>query len=678
MANIKNFKLLRNQTALTSRAAAVSALEGLTLANEEGTLVLARYTENSTPGSVLGIVNLDGSVTVLDLSGEIQDAIQSLDSTLTLSGTAAQDAHFTQVAIVDGMLNPTTSSGSNIDIAHLVDLVPSNDANAILATTDTIHGALTKIEAAILGMDKAANAETGKVLTTVTQVDGRITEETKANVIDLALTGYSKEAASTGAISGSDDIQTALSKLENAIADTTVSSADQTVVIDDSGATTDLSVNIDGTTIVKGNDGVLSADLELVQLTSAEVTALSDVNVKDAYKLIYSTDSNRTAIGGVVKIYKDSSLQEVYLGASTDTINAQTGVITKNTVTDPQSLNFAYQLADGTYSLVKIDVSKFLTESEFGDGLIVSGAGVVSVNAGDGLEFDSSDPKKVQVKVGDGLEIDSTSKAVELKIDSSSEAVTTGASTTTPVLSASSSGIKVDGIQDAINYAVGELDAEAVKSGTVNGVAGTGTVTNNNLDLTVAGNNVPLTGYQALTPTGNAQETVTIAATDTTNQAFAKVEKAINVNEAVVAAALNDLDSTKVDVISVNGVQSKTPATGDVVASVTIDGGDVDLTGYTKPASGSAIAATDSVNDAIGKLERRLDDAIDDGVQSVTGVAPISVDNTDTNNPVVSLDIAASNGTSVAGAALTQPISVNANDELTFAEYLDAGYYAVS
>lgn len=677
MANIKNFKLLRNQTALTSRAAAVSALEGLTLANEEGSLVLARYTENSTPGSVLGIVNLDGSVTVLDLSGEIQDAIQSLDSTLTLSGTAAQDAHFTQVAIVDGMLNPTTSSGSNIDIAHLVDLVPSNDAGAILATTDTIHGALTKIEAAILGMDKAANAETGKVVTTVSEADG-VVSETKANVIDLALTGYSKEAASTGAISGNDDIQTALSKLENAIADTTVSSADQTVVIDDSGATTDLSVNIDGTTLVADSStGVISTDLELVQLTSAEVTALSDVNVKDAYKLIYSTDSNRTAIGGVVKIYKDSSLQEVYLGASTDTIDAQTGVITKNTVTDPQSLNFAYQLADGTYSLVKIDVSKFLTESEFGDGLTVSGAGVVSVNAGDGLEFDSSDPKKVQVKVGDGLEIDSTSKAVELKIDSSSEAVTTGASTTTPVLSASSSGIKVDGIQDAIDYAVGELDAEAVKSGTVNGVAGTGTVTNNNLDLTVAGNNVPLTGYTALTPTGNAQETVTIAATDTTNQAFAKVEKAINVNEAVVAAALNDLDSTKVDVISVNGVQSKTPATGDVVASVTIGGADVDLTGYTKPASTSAIAATDSVNDAIGKLEKAVENAVAGGVQSVTGVAPISVDNTDTNNPVVSLDIAASNGTSVAGAALTQPISVNANDELTFAEYLDAGYYAV-
>lgn len=679
MANIKNFKLLRNQTALTSRAAAVSALEGLTLANEEGSLVLARYTENSTPGSVLGIVNLDGSVTVLDLSGEIQDAVQSLDSTLTLSGTAAQDAHFTQVAIVDGMLNPTTSSGSNIDIAHIVDYSAATAQSTLaLATTDTIAEALAKIEAYVLSLDKTASAETGKVLTTVAQADGKVSE-TKANVIDLALTGYSKEAASTGAISGSDDIQTALSKLENAIADTTVSSADQTVVIDDSGATTDLSVNIDGTTIVKSNAGVLSTDLELVQLTSAEVTALSDANVKDAYKLIYSTDSNRTAIGGVVKIYKDSSLQEVYLGASTDTINAQTGVITKNTVTDPQSLNFAYQLADGTYSLVKIDVSKFLTESEFGDGLTVSGAGVVSVNAGDGLEFDSSDPKKVQVKVGDGLEIDSTSKAVELKIDSSSEAVTTGASTTTPVLSASSSGIKVDGIQDAIDYAVGTLENEVVKSGTVNGVANTGAVdAQGNLDLTVEGNNVPLTGYQALTPTGNAQETVTIAATDTTNQAIAKLEKAVNVNEAVVAAALNDLDSTKVDVISVNGVQSKTPATGDVVASVTIDGGDVDLTGYTKPASTSAIAATDSVNDAIGKLEKAIENAVAGGLQEVnSGNAAIDVSAVSNNEQDISLVVAASNGTAVDGSTLTDPLSIDSTNGLIFAETLDAGYYAV-
>ena len=218
MANIKNFKLLRNETPKTTRAAAVSALEALNLPTEEGTLVLARYTEGGTPGSVLGIVNLDGSVTVLDLTGDIQDALNTLDSTLTLSGSSATDAHFTQVAIVDGKLNPTTSTGSNIDIAHIIDYSGATAQSTLqLATTDTIVGALAKIEAYIRSIDKNDDTVTGKVLTSVTQADGKVTD-VQEDVIDLALTGYNKEAASTGAISGSDDIQTALSKLENGIA----------------------------------------------------------------------------------------------------------------------------------------------------------------------------------------------------------------------------------------------------------------------------------------------------------------------------------------------------------------------------------------------------------------------------------------------------------------------------
>ena len=612
MANIKNFKLLRNQTALTSRAAAVSALEGLSLANEEGSLVLARYTENSTPGSVLGIVNLDGSVTVLPVGEEIQEAIQALDSTLTLSSTEtggvqpSRDAHFTQVSIVDGVLNPSTSNGSNIDLAHLVDLVPSNDANAILATTDSIHGALTKIEAAILRMDKAANAETGKVLTTVTQVDGRITEETKANVIDLALTGYSKEAASTGAIAASDDIQTALSKLENGIAEAAEAATvdGKTIVVGSDGLETAVDIVYVPAVPASGNDPAVSAKIELQDNTGA---TLSAVNVSDIVG------------NGVLK---------------SSSYNPATGILT---------LTFAS--ATGTDVTHEVNLAELF---DFEDIIIKSD----STNY---LGFE---------KVTPAPGTDAGQAQLSAKIVNLEDAT------------ANNTGL-VDA-KDAKDYVDEAVADAAITSATVNGKANTGTIANNALDLTVEGNNVPLTGYTALTPTGNAQETVAIAATDTTNDAFAKVEKAINVNEAVVAAALNDLDSTKVDVISVNGVQSKTPATGDVVASVTIDGGDVDLTGYTKPASTSAIAATDSVNDAIGKLEKAIENAVAGGVQSVTGVAPISVDNTDANNPVVSLDIAASNGTSVAGAALTQPISVNANDELTFAEYLDAGYYAVS
>lgn len=162
---------------------------------------------------------------------------------------------------------------------------------------------------------------------------------------------------------------------------------------------------------------------KMVKLTNAEVQALADENVKEAYKVV-SFEGEETAqtvytqVGDVVKIYKDSALSEVYLGANTDTINATTGVITKNTVADPQSMNFAYQLADGTYTLTKIDVSKFLTESEFGDGLEVNGNGV-SVK----IDDTSADAEDF-ISVGeDGIKISGIQDAIDASIDTFSETI---------------------------------------------------------------------------------------------------------------------------------------------------------------------------------------------------------------------------------------------------------------
>ena len=165
---------------------------------------------------------------------------------------------------------------------------------------------------------------------------------------------------------------------------------------------------------------------KLVQLTAAEVAALSDENVKEAYKVVtYQGEETEqtvyTQVGDTVKIYKDSALQEVYLGSDADSVDATTGVVTKQTVTDPQSMNFVYQLADGTYSMTKIDVSKFLTESEFGDGLQINNA------------------------------------LVSVKIDSTSE--TDGQATPAAFLTVSSNGVKISGIKDEIDRKIAELDA---------------------------------------------------------------------------------------------------------------------------------------------------------------------------------------------------------------------------
>lgn len=156
---------------------------------------------------------------------------------------------------------------------------------------------------------------------------------------------------------------------------------------------------------------------KMVALTPQEIAALSDENVKEAYKVVsYQGDETAqtvyTQVGDTVKIYKDSSLIESYLGSDADTVDASTGAVTKyayELISNPttkvteeaygafstedekalyqpinsQSLNFVYQLANGTYSLVKVDVSKFLAESEFKDGLEVSSSGEVSIKVDD-------------------------------------------------------------------------------------------------------------------------------------------------------------------------------------------------------------------------------------------------------------------------------------------------------
>ena len=192
---------------------------------------------------------------------------------------------------------------------------------------------------------------------------------------------------------------------------------------------------------------------KMVALTEAEIAALpSSTNIKEAYKLVsYQGEETQqtvyTQVGDVVKIYKDSSLVETYLGAATDTINASNGAVTKyvyELISDPttqitaaayealsaedkalyqeidsQSLNLVYQLADGTYQLTKVDISKFLSEAEFGDGLQVSNANVVSLK----IDTTSSDAENFLSVGANGLKISGIQEAIDGEIEEAEEVI---------------------------------------------------------------------------------------------------------------------------------------------------------------------------------------------------------------------------------------------------------------
>lgn len=108
-------------------------------------------------------------------------------------------------------------------------------------------------------------------------------------------------------------------------------------------------------------------------------------------------DEDSAKSGEYIKIYKDSALQKVELV--------------------DQELQFTYLLADGTTTIVPVSVATFLAESEFGDG----------------------------------LQVNSESGVVSVKVDAASETF----------LTVGANGVKLAGVQDAINAAAATAEQNA-------------------------------------------------------------------------------------------------------------------------------------------------------------------------------------------------------------------------
>lgn len=289
------------------------------------------------------------------------------------------------------------------------------------------------------GTGGAADSATSSdlVVLAVKQVDGQVSAVT-GNLSDVTLGGYSK-TADTGAIAATDSLEVALSKLENTAAATTVTNSDRSIAVDTSGPTTDVSVRIKSGEHVLANDntanaGGLYTDVRIAKVVLSgagsgdqgaaahdEVVGTLSSNVREAFQLI-ATDG--TQLGQQINIYKDSALTDVFIGHVDDVfttpIDAQhpteaNAYVDKTTsVTDgsgSEALVFIYNRADGTYELVAVDLETFLQENEFGNGLQV------------------------------------VDHVVSVKKDATSESF----------LSVSSDGVKISGVQDAIDSAISDL-----------------------------------------------------------------------------------------------------------------------------------------------------------------------------------------------------------------------------
>ena len=660
---MSNFiRVLRNRALYDDRATAISNLQTKLGGLQDGEICIASYGGSwDAAKTILGVVRANTvgdttkrSYTIFDnedIAG-IMATIQQLDATvrgnLTEDDVIKTGKHVgVRVDEVDGKLTGVTVVESDIASAAL--LGTKNDAT----TVDTAFGRIAKevadrttaITNAIADLHSTVNAtaETNNqlsVLTGVTQTNGKLASVTDVKLAAVAKTGKAEDVATTAIVG--DETQVA-------VAGTNVS-----------GQISSIATTLKG--VQKSIAAVEANALKYIthKLTAEEVTALGDVNVKEAYQVFAytgtwdATTNKGTLVGDTIKIYKDSSVKEIYLGSSKDTIDAD-GTFHKVQGTIPEadlSLNYAYMKADGTYAMAKIDVANFLRESEFKAGLQVN-SGVVSVK----VDADSEG----FLTVGEaGVKISGVQNAINTAIQGL-HADKTGTSEGGKV---SVQVVETDGVITAVNVNTSNIASadDVVKAVTVNGV--NATVTSNKADVTIDGTDITVANSTETYETTKYSEPFEtkvganhIATGDTVAAAFKKTENTISV------LATEVISNEKVT----------TAAVSKLAESAGVAGAD-GVIGYQRKTDANYIGAATSVHDATVKLDdaiKTVDTKITtlegNALTSLNGSNAITVSGNTANSKTVSLKL----GTGTTG---DNALVINA-DGLYLSNVWDCGEY---
>ena len=705
--NVQNIKFLRNSVVFdpsndkTARQVALDAMEEQKANLADGTAILGRYKE--TDGEVKTLVGFayisddaktltvfdadvdekintaiealdsnatsvdgkniqvkvteeNGKITAVNIttdstvnSGDVNTAITNAINKLDATDSAIPGQYVSQVSQADGKIAvsrvslPDASSVSGaskviIDVTQDKGAITASAANLSgvkldgyseaattgdVASTDTLGEALGKLQKTIHEMDKPASAEDGKVVTTISENDGVVSEE-RVNVKDLQLGGYVKGEQS-GEISGTDTINIALSKIENNIAAsqsaTTVTNTDHSINVATgaTGTTIGVNINSDEKVISLGNNGIYT-DIKLSAVT------VSEANVKEAFALIAS--DGKTQLGSTIKIYNDSSLLSVALLHADysdpqnpvlptyDKINGWTDIA--STTQANQALCFAYENVKGKVVVAAVPVGSFINEQEFASG----------------LTWDSTAGKVIGV------------------VDPSSESF----------LTVGTDGFKISGVSGFVSNAIKALDVtgDTFHSGQYithineeNGLISIG----GRADISKA----PLNDYS------KGSDATAVAASDTINQAISKLENQIDTaksaattvvaegtdagNNMSIAEATGN-DGHKIFTVNLSDVASAQGLANEIAYRKAVDGQDGQK--YVANSGKKFISSATSLNDADIKLNDALASLDTDVIKSVK-VNDVKLD--ETSNAVnVQISSLKASGTD------SSPIVVNTND----------------
>ena len=380
----------------------------------DGSQIVARYYgDDNVVKSIFGIYsNETKSITIYDADvekmKEIEDAIAAAEKSAKAAATLINEKTSGFVT-VKGEQDDTTGAWTytieESDIASATALTAESSARqqADQTITNNLNTEIAdrkaqddKIEASIgLAEDGSYVATNGNYTSKATTVVGAI------EALDTQVKANTDAIDALEGLMGEQSVATQITKAINDL-DVTDDAVENQYVSSVSEA--DGKISVERKALVSSSDKVLTftengitSTISVAKLTPEEVKALGE-NVAEAYKLV---GKDSTQLGETIKIYKDQSLKEVKL--------------------DGQELVFTYVLADGKESEVRVDVSAFLSEEEYGNGLQVVDH-VISAKLGEDtetnknfldLEGDEDGKKSLVVR---SIDTDSTKLQKDLKV----------------------------------------------------------------------------------------------------------------------------------------------------------------------------------------------------------------------------------------------------------------------
>ena len=368
--------------------AAEIAKENAISSKADGSTIVARYTDGSVVKSIFGIYeHSTKKITIYSHDDEkLQGLLNGIDGRLDVIQGESNVEGSIKKAVAD--LLGDAAEGYNT-LGKLEDKIQALDG-----AVGEGGSVSTQIQNAINGLDATVSTviegETHLVDVEVVEVDGKLTSatlnESKLNE-ELQAIEKSVTDEETRAKGAEDKIEASIGLGEDGshIATEGNYTKEATTIVGEIAALdAQVKVNADAiaaeATKAREEEGKLAEAIANVSAAAksysiVEVKENLGANIEKAYQLQETVGENSVLVGSLIEIQKDDSLVSVALVDATGKEDEK-----------GQYLQFVYNLSDGTQKEVTIDVTHFLAESEFKNGLQVSESGEVSVKLAEGSE----------------------------------------------------------------------------------------------------------------------------------------------------------------------------------------------------------------------------------------------------------------------------------------------------